>query len=936
MNRSTLKSLPKQALALILTAALLIPSALADAGTSRLSTEQTLVDGLTYRNTITEHSTAGRVESFSFELEPDSTVYPIMVQSAGTAYGAATINKAISYAEELGYHVVGGINSDFFTLGNGIPNGISIEDGVYKSSPEGNHAISLVDGHLRLSTVPQVEISLTNQRDSSVVSLTHFNKWRNSAGGLYLYNEDFSTVSTHTDAAGGRMVRFQVVEEDRDTPLTVNSTLTLEVVEVLETADAVPIGEDNYILTAAYESGFYDVFANYLPGDRVTLTTTCSDPNLSQAQWASGCGDVMISDGALTNSATWHYTVGRDPRTAVGVKEDGTMLFYVADGRQSGYSGGLTQVDLAEELLRQGCVWAVNLDGGGSSTFAVRLPGTSGLTIANSPSGGSLRACATYILLVTDPAASDGVPERLALKEDGLVVLSGSSVTLGDVAALDQGADTVSSRVSDAVFTSTTGLGSFNGGVYTAGNTAGTDTIRIDSPSLGISGSAQIHVVNSLSDLTVTRAGSNAALSSLSVEVGESVSLSASGAYWSRTALRAGAGGVTWAVTGDVGTITSDGVFTASGSGSSGTITATAGGITKTISVNLSGIHTDVTPDHWSYEAVEYCYDHGIVSGISSTEFGRDNSIRRGDFVLMLYNALGKPAVSGTPAFTDVAASDYYASAVTWASANGLVSGVSEGVFAPTDLVTREQAFTILHQAMPLLDIDSPDPDLTVLDQFADQAQIANYARPHMAALVSQGLASGTGGSLNPKGNLTRAEMAALLYRLLTFNGSEPVEEPEPAPDLDPDASLTLDTTESTLASTQSLQLNATLTGGEGTILWSSSDPTVATVDADGVVTNVYSGSGTPTVTITAACGSLTASADIQCSPAEVVGQVTAEPSLNVRSGPSLDDEIISSLKYGAYVIVLDMDTPGWYQVLFSNGTKAVTGWVSADYLVLT
>ena len=89
------------------------------------------------------------------------------------------------------------------------------------------------------------------------------------------------------------------------------------------------------------------------------------------------------------------------------------MIFYTADGRQTGYSGGLTEMDLAEELQRQGCVWAVNLDGGGSTTFALRVPGSSGLTVVNSPSEGSLRSCAAFILLVTDSDTADGEAERL-------------------------------------------------------------------------------------------------------------------------------------------------------------------------------------------------------------------------------------------------------------------------------------------------------------------------------------------------------------------------------------------------------------------------------------------------------------------------------------------------------------------------------------------
>ena len=310
----------------------------------------------------------------------------------------------------------------------------------------------------------------------------------------------------------------------------------------------------------------------------------------------------------------------------------------------------------------------------------------------------------------------------------------------------------------------------------------------------------------------------------------------------------------------------------------------------------------------------------------------------------MLYNALGKPAVTGSSGFSDVSPSDYYAQAITWASANHLVSGVAEGLFGPTDLVTREQAFTILHQAMPLLGLSSPEPDLTVLDRFADRDQIAEYARPHAAALVSQGLASGAGGVLNPKGQLTRAEMAALLYQLLTYDPASQPETPETpespdtpdVPQVDPDAQLILSQTDGTLASAETLQLTAQLSIGEGPVTWRSSDPSVAAVSPEGVVTNVYAGSGNASVTITASCGALTAEAVLQCGPAGQIGLVTAEPTLRVRSGPSQEDPVISRLNNGSRVVLLDTDTPGWYQVLFSDAAgQAVTGWASADYILL-
>ena len=127
--------------ALTLALLLALPSAYAAAGSPQLRTTRELADGLTYSNTITSHSAAGRVESFSLELEPGAAARPILLQSAGTVYGAATINKAVSRAESLGYHVLGAINTDFFATSTGVPMGIVIEDGDYQSSPENEAAM---------------------------------------------------------------------------------------------------------------------------------------------------------------------------------------------------------------------------------------------------------------------------------------------------------------------------------------------------------------------------------------------------------------------------------------------------------------------------------------------------------------------------------------------------------------------------------------------------------------------------------------------------------------------------------------------------------------------------------------------------------------------------------------------------------------------------
>ena len=197
--------------ALVLTAALTIPSAFATAGKQELTTVRSIADGLEFINTITTHPQAGRVESYALEYRADGDVFPIMLQGSGTMYSGASINKAVEEAAKLGYHVVGAINTDFFSYATGVPMGIVIEDGVYKSSPEGRTALVVTEGQFGLIEKPEVKLTLTNQTNDQSVSLTHLNKWRAGTGGLYLLNEYFSTVSTRTSTPGW-MVRMKELD----------------------------------------------------------------------------------------------------------------------------------------------------------------------------------------------------------------------------------------------------------------------------------------------------------------------------------------------------------------------------------------------------------------------------------------------------------------------------------------------------------------------------------------------------------------------------------------------------------------------------------------------------------------------------------------------------------------------------------------------------
>ena len=925
-------TLPRRAAAFFLSLLLAMPVVYADAGERKLQTSTQIMDGLIYRNTITVNGDS-RVESYALELTPGGAVQAIFAQGDVTVYGTGNINKAVSNAQAAGWHVLGAVNTDFFVMSTGVPMGIVVENGVFKSSSAGENLLTLNNGSASILSQTPVNISLYNQNSGYTVKPNYFNKTRSATGGIYLLNKYFSTVSTRT-AGSGWFLRMKVLSDSHLTPeLTVNSTLTLQVTDRLATDQPIVIGPDEYILTADDKSGWREAYEQFQVGDTVTLTTSCSDPTLSGAQWACGTGDIMLRDGALTDSSAWTYAKdGRQPRTAVGIKEDGTLVLYAVDGRQSGYSIGLTQRDLALELQAQGCVTAANLDGGGSTALSLWLPGQNGPAVQSKPSGGQLRGCATYLILVSQPGT--GTPQRLASKEDGLVALAGSSLLLPQVTAVDEGLGPVSADLTDLTYTSLNGLGTVTGRSYTAGQTAGTDNVLISASDL--TGSFQVHVVNQLTGLKVTRAGSGSELTSLSLKAGESVQLAVSGSYWDREALR-DFGAVTAAVQGGVGTIDSSGLFTASQNQASGSLTLSAGGLTRTVAVTVSPpyIHQDVASGHWSYEAVEYCYSKGIVSGISDTLFGRDLPMSRGDFLVMLHNARGKPAASAPSTFNDVDASAYYAPAIAWAQEAGLGSGMGGNNFAPTANISREQAFSLLYRYLPLINKNFPNSSLSYLDQFLDKTDISDYAQIPVATLASYGLASGSGGILNPKGTLTRAEMASLLYRVLELDpSSEKLEVPTPAEK----RILVLDQSQVTLASGSSVTLQAILLPAlNGAVInWSSSDPNAAPVSSAGMVTNLYPGAKSKTVTITAEWNGQTSRCSVICQPAAHVGTVVdAAAGLNVRSGPGATFARVGALRNSSQVVVLGQE-PGWYQVLFRNPDgQAAIGYVSADYLKL-
>ena len=175
--------------------------------------------------------------------------------------------------------------------------------------------------------------------------------------------------------------------------------------------------------------------------------------------------------------------------------------------------------------------------------------------------------------------------------------------------------------------------------------------------------------------------------------------------------------------------------------------------------------YSDVSANDWFASAVDYVTDKGMMNGTGTNTFGPKANTTRGMVVTVLYRLENEPSTAAA-SFTDVASGAYYANAVAWANANGIVSGYGNGKFGPNDKVTREQLAAILYRYAQYKKYDvSVGEDTNIMD-FDDVRQISSYAVPAIQWACGAGVMSGKSTyTLDPKGDATRAEVAAMLMR---------------------------------------------------------------------------------------------------------------------------------------------------------------------------
>lgn len=171
----------------------------------------------------------------------------------------------------------------------------------------------------------------------------------------------------------------------------------------------------------------------------------------------------------------------------------------------------------------------------------------------------------------------------------------------------------------------------------------------------------------------------------------------------------------------------------------------------------------DVRARDWFSADVRLAYEKGLMKGTDDTHFSPNANTTRATIATVLFRLDGEKRGNGQGAFADVVPGAWYADAVAWASGKGVVKGYNENTFAPNDNVTREQLAVMLYRYAEPTQKSAKD-----LSGFADAGSVSSWAAEAMTWAVEKGIVTGKGGgTLDPQGLASRAEVCAMLVRFM-------------------------------------------------------------------------------------------------------------------------------------------------------------------------
>ena len=556
------------------------------------------------------------------------------------------MDTMVNTLENQGYKVVMGINGDLYDTATGTPKGLTIHDGKIKTSgyaPE--YVISFdedgvasmekvnlgytLKGTINIPTVvtppvtdptQTVDPAVTQTTATDVTQQTtlvpteytapigFFNVPHGGAKALHLYNRQYASSTKTSDNSVEVILDAGSAE---NTELTVGGTITATVVEVRNGNNNTPIGDNQLVLSAAGDSPYAVPISMLVPGSSIEISVTdWNNGKLANSREAVGVYYVLYDNGQFISNGT-----NLNPRTLVGIKPDGSLLMYVLDGRQAGFSSGLGLTDAAKHLISLGCTTVFNMDGGGSTVMDVRAGGIDSKAIQkNSPSGGTQRKTTNGLLLVyMDEGGSKA--EHLHTYASQPLAMPGADIQLTTYASNDKYEPIpLTNSVEYRVDSDEMGVANENG-LFTAGTKIGTSVINVESGKLETT--AQVDVQNNITYTTNVQ--------NLVIDPGKSSDVNVT-AKFGYSPIASKDSLFTWSCDPTIGTIDENGLFKSTNeTGITGNIYVAYNGVSKTIPVQIGATMVDFadTSAHWAREYIGKLAARGVVNGMGGNYYLR-------------------------------------------------------------------------------------------------------------------------------------------------------------------------------------------------------------------------------------------------------------------------------------------------------------------------
>lgn len=433
------------------------------------------------------------------EVDPKNPYIQVEVTSPDNRVLALdSVRNLAKKQDKDGHRVIAAFNGDFFKTTSpytGQPIGLQITNGEIITSPKTSKSVLSINKNGQAVISDQVK--MTTQLQISGVSgsktLSGINRGRNKEtqkDSLFLFTSKFNT-STKTSGD-----EVEILLNPKESKLTANKTLTATVEDIYPTKNS-RIPEGKWVLAATGSQADW-MIENIDLGSKIELKINFSS-GLDQALQAVSGLDLVVKNGSPTENAL-KDTSGRQPRTMFSTKQ-GKLYITTFDGRQPGYSDGVTLAEGANYLAKNGMETAMNLDGGGSTTYAARLPGEQSLSILNKPSDGSERKVANSLLIVSTAPVS-AIAKLTSNVGDTIKVLARAKVPI-TFKGQDKYYNGVPVNANKLNWTASSGIGKVDrNGMFTAGTKAAKG--KITAKSNGVSKSINVEVVTELKSLSIS------------------------------------------------------------------------------------------------------------------------------------------------------------------------------------------------------------------------------------------------------------------------------------------------------------------------------------------------------------------------------------------------------------------------------------------------